>query len=67
MSTKVPPALLLNNKISRTKIPAVNHKIDKGVHQKLQAHDKIMQDKLKKHFDNQYQMKNRQIDIGDHA
>ena len=67
MSTKVPPALLLNNKIPRTKIPAVNHKIDKGVRQKLQAHDKIMQDKLKKHFDNQYQMKNRQIDIGDHA
>ena len=67
MSTKVPPALLLNNKIPRTKIPAVSHKTDKGVHQKLKAHDKIMKDKLKKYFDNQYQMKNRQIDIGDHA
>ena len=45
MSTKVPPALLLNNKIPRTKILTINHKIGKGVHQKLEAHDKIMNDK----------------------
>ena len=45
MSTKVPPALLLNNKIPRTKILAINHEIDKGVHQKLEAHDKVMNDK----------------------
>ena len=37
MSTKVPPALLLNNKIPRTKIPIVNHEIDKGVYQKLES------------------------------
>ena len=52
MSTKVPPALLLNNKVPRTKIPAVSHEIDKGVHQRLEAHDKIMKDKMKKYFDN---------------
>ena len=37
MSTKVPPALLLNNKIPRTKVPIVNHEIDKGVYQKLES------------------------------
>ena len=67
MSTKVPPALLLNNKIPRTKIPTVNHKTDKGVYKKLEAHDKIMKDKMKKYFDNRYQTKNRQIHIGDHV
>ena len=61
MSTKVPPALLLNNKIPRTKIPAVTPEIDKGVHQTLEAHDKVMKDKMKKYFDNRYQPKNRQI------
>ena len=65
ISTKVPPALLLNNKISRTKTPTVNHEIDKGVHQKLEAHNKIMKDKMKKYFNNRYQTKNRQIHIRD--
>ena len=37
MSTKVPPALLLNNKTPRTKIPTT---------------DKIIKDKMKKYFDN---------------
>ena len=67
MSTKVPPALLLNNKIPKTKIPAVNHEIDAGVHQKLEAHDKIMKDKMKKYFGNRYQTKNRQIHMRDRA
>ena len=67
MSTKVPSALLLNNKIPRTKIPKVNHEIDKGVHKKLEAHDKIMKDKIKKYFDNRYRTKNREIHIGDRA
>ena len=67
MSTKVPPALLLNNKIPRTKIPTVNHEIDKGFHKKLESHDEIMKDKMKKYFDNQYRTKNRQIHIGDHV
>ena len=65
MSTKVPPALLLNNKIPRTKVPTVNHEINKGVHQKLEAHDKIMKDKIKKDSDNQFRPKNCQIHIGD--
>ena len=65
MSTKVPPALLLNNKIPRTKIPTVNHEIDKRVHQKLEAHGEIMKNKMKKCFDNQYRTKNRQMHIGD--
>ena len=47
MSTKAPPPLLLNNKIPRTKIPTMNHEIDTKVHQKLEAHDKIMKDKMK--------------------
>ena len=47
MSTEVPPALLLNNKIPRTQIPTINHEIDNKVHQKLKAHDKIMKDKMK--------------------
>ena len=67
MSIKVPPALLLNNKIPRTKIPPVNHEIDKGVHQKLEAEDKIMKDEMKKYFDNRYRTKNCQIHIGDCA
>ena len=65
MSTKVPPALLLNSKIPRTKIPTVNHEIDKGFLKKLESHDKIMKDKMKKYFDNRYPTKNRQIHIGD--
>ena len=65
MSTKVPPALVLNNKIPRRKIPRVNHKIDKEVHKKLEAHDKIMKNKIKKYFDNRYRTKNRQIHIRD--
>ena len=32
MSTKVPPALLLNNKTPRTKIPTINHEIGNSVH-----------------------------------
>ena len=50
MSTKVPPALLLNNKIPRTKIPTT---------------DKIIKDKMKKYFDNRYHTKNCQMHIGD--
>ena len=65
MSTKVPPALLLNNKIPRTKIPTINHKIDNRVHQKLEAHDKIIRDEMKKYFDNRYHIKNGQMYIGD--
>ena len=60
MSTKVPPALLLNSKLPRTKIPTVNHEIGKGG-----VHYKIMKDKMEKYFDNRYQTKNRQIYIGD--
>ena len=56
MSTKLPPALLLNNKIPRTKIPTINPQIDNKVHQ-LEAHDKIMKDKLKKYFNNRYHKK----------
>ena len=67
MSTKVPPALLLNNKIPRTNIPTANHEIDKPAHQKLEAHDKIMKDKMKKYSDNGYRTNNRQIQIGDHV
>ena len=67
MSTKVPPALLLNKKIPRTKILTANHEIGMEVHQKLEAHDKIMKDKMKKYFENQYRTKNRQIYIGDHV
>ena len=59
MFTKVPPVLLSNNKIPRTKIPTVNHEIDMGVHKKLEAHDKIMKEKMKKYFDNRYRTKNR--------
>ena len=47
MSTKVPPALLLNNKIPRTKIPIINYEIDNRVHQKLESHDRIVKDKMK--------------------
>ena len=65
MSTKVPPTLLLNNKIPRTKIPTINHKIDNRVHQKLEAHDRIIKDKMKKYFDSRYHTKNRQMHIGD--
>ena len=57
MSTKVLSALLLNNKIPRTKIPTINPQIDNKVHQKLEAHDKIMKDKLKKYFNNRYHKK----------
>ena len=64
MSTKVPPTLLLNNKVPRTKILTVNHEIDKGVHKILEAHDKIMKDKMKKCFDNRYWTKTCQIHIG---
>ena len=67
MSTKVPPALLLNNKIPRTNIPTANHKIDKPAHQKLEAHDKVMKDKMKKYSDNEYRTKTHQIHIGDHV
>ena len=52
MSTKVLPALLLNNKLARTRIPTINHEIGNKVHQKLEAHDKIIKDKMKKYFDN---------------
>ena len=52
MSAKVPPVLLLNNEIPRIKIPRINHKIDNKVHQKLEAHDKILKDKIKRYFDN---------------
>ena len=65
MSTKVPPALLLNSKIRRTKIPAINHGIDNRVHQKLEAHDRIIRDKMKKYFNSRYHTKNRQMHIGD--
>ena len=67
MSTKVPPALLLNKKIPRTKILTANHDIGMEVHQKLEAHDKIMKDKIKNYFENQYRTKNRQMYIGDHV
>ena len=50
----MPPALLLNNKIPRTKITAINYEIDNRIHQKLEAHAKIMKDKMKKYFDNGY-------------
>ena len=56
MSAKVPPALLLN-KIPKTKIPAITQEIDNKVHQKLEAHDKIMKHKIKKYFDNLYHKK----------
>ena len=65
MSTKAPPALFLNNKIPRTKIPTVNHEIDNRVHQKLEAHDRIIKDKMKKYFHSRYYMKNSQMHIGD--
>ena len=70
MSTKVPPALLLNNKllnnkIPSTKIPTINHEIGKGVHQRLEAHDKIIKAKMKEYFDNAYCTKNCQIHIED--
>ena len=65
MSTKVLPALLLNNKIARTRIPTINHEIGNKVHQELEAHDKIIKDKMKKYFDNWYHTKNRQMHIGD--
>ena len=65
MSTKVPPALLLNKKIPRTKIPTINYEIGNKVHQKLEAHDKIMNDKMKKYFDNRYHTKNCQMLMGD--
>ena len=58
MSTKVPPALLLKNKIPRTKIPTINHEIDNKIHQKLEVQDKIMKDKMNKYFDNRYLTKN---------
>ena len=57
MSTKVPPALLLNSKIPRTKIPTINHEIDNKVHQKLDTHDKIMKYKMRKYFGNRYHTK----------
>ena len=60
MSTKLPPALLLNNKIPRTKIPTINHEIDNKIHQKLEVRDKIMKDKMKKYFNNRYDTKNCQ-------
>ena len=65
MFTKVPPAMLLNNKIARTKIPRINHEIDNGVYQKLEAHGKIMKGKMNKYFDNQYRTKNCQMHIED--
>ena len=65
MSTKVPPALLLNNKIPRIKIPTINREIDNRVHQKLEAHERIIKDKMKKYFDSRYHTKNRQMHIGD--
>ena len=61
MSTKVPPAMLLNNKIPRTKIPRISHEIDNEVYQKLEAHGKIMKGKMNKYFDNRYRTKNRQM------
>ena len=63
--TKMPTALLLNNKIPRTKITAINYKIDNRIHQKLEAHEKIMKDKMKKYFDNGYHTKHRQMHIRD--
>ena len=54
MSAKVPRALLLNNKVPRTKIPTIIHEIDNKVHQKLKAHNKVMKDKMKKYFDNRH-------------
>ena len=65
MSTKVPLAFLLNNKLPRTKIPTINHEIGNRVHQKLEAHDKIKKDKMKKYLDNQYHTKSRRMHIGD--
>ena len=52
LCTKVPPALLLNNKTPSTKIPTISHEIDNKVHPKLEVHDKIMKDKMKKYFGN---------------
>ena len=52
MSAKVPPALLLNKKIPKGRILTINYEIDNKVHQKLEVHDKIMKDKMKKYFDN---------------
>ena len=60
MSTKLPPPLLLNNKIPRTKISTINHEIDNKIHQKYEAHYKIKKDKMKKYFNNRYQTKNCQ-------
>ena len=65
MSTKVPPAFLVNNKIPRIKIPTINHEIDNRVHQKLEAHDRIIKDKMRKYFDSRYHTKNRQMHTGD--
>ena len=65
ISTKVPLALLLNNKIPRTKIPVINHEIDNGVYQKLEAHGKIMKGKMNKYFDNRFRKKNRQMHTED--
>ena len=65
MSTKVSPPLVLNNKTPRIKNPTINHEVDNRVHQKLEAHDRIMKDKIKKYFDNWYNTKNRQMHIGD--
>ena len=65
ISTKVQPALLLNNKIPRTKIPIISHEIDNKVLQKLEAHDKLIKDKMKKYFGNRYHTKKCQIHIGD--
>ena len=37
MSTKVPLALLLNNKILRTKIPTINHEINNKEAQEIRS------------------------------
>ena len=58
-------SFVVNNKIPRTKISTINHEIDNRVHQKLEAHDRIIKDKMKKYFDSRYRTKNRQMHIGD--
>ena len=35
----------------------INHQIGNKVYQKLEAHDKIIKDKMKKYFDNRYHTK----------
>ena len=55
---------MLKSKIPRTKIQTTDHEIDNRVHHKFEAHDKIIKDKMKKYFNNQYHIKNCQMHIG---